>query len=78
MMKQFNLVRKVTQKVALVHIQKQVVKANATRRFEAQRLKEYITEWGVDVNNKGEKARESCQFFKNNYQRVAEMIRFVI
>ena len=64
-MKQFDLVRKLTQKVALVHIQKKILQTHEIRKFEAQRLKEFMLEWGVNVNKKGEKVREPCQFFYN-------------
>lgn len=49
-MKQFSLARRLTQKIALVHIQKKVLQTREIRKFEAQSLKEFMTEWGVNVN----------------------------
>ena len=56
---------------------KMVHKTQEMIKLDAQRLQEFIQEWGVNVNNKGSKVREPCQFFVNKYQRIEDVIKFV-
>lgn len=36
-----------------------------------------MTEWGINVNKRGQKIREPCQFFYNHPVRVEDIIKFV-